>query len=76
MAEAGEQVVPEALAGLGDTPRHQGDTAPAKQLELGLESRLALLSASLFSSDTIITLQTKHRPMSPAALSPFRAESV
>jgi len=77
MAEAGEQVVPEALAGLGDTPRHQGDTAPAKQLELGLEPRLALLSGSLFSSDTtIITLQTKHRPMSPAALSPFRTESV
>jgi hypothetical protein len=76
MAEAGEQVVPEALAGLGDTPRRQADTAPAKQLELGLESRLALLSASLFSSDTIITLQTKHRPMSPAALSPFRTESV
>jgi len=76
MAEAGEQVVPEALAGLGDTPRHQGGTAPAKQLELGLELRLALLSASLFSSDTIITLQTKHRRMSPAALSPFRTESV
>jgi hypothetical protein len=49
------------LAGLGDTPRHQGDTAPAKQLELGLEPRLALLSVSLFSSDTIIALQTKHR---------------
>jgi hypothetical protein len=53
-------VVPEALAGLGDTPRHQGDTAPAKQLELGLAPRLALQSASLFSSDTIITLLTKH----------------
>jgi hypothetical protein len=76
MAEAGEQVVPEALAGLGDTPRHQGDTVPAKQLELELEPQLALLSASLFSSDTIITPQTKHRPMSPAALSPFRTESV
>jgi hypothetical protein len=68
-------VVP-ALAGLGDTPRHQGDTAPAKQLELGLAPRLALQSASLFSSDTIITLLTKHRPMSPAALSPFKTESV
>jgi hypothetical protein len=76
MAEAGEQVVPEALAGLGDTPRHQGDTAPAKQLELGLEPRLALLSVLLFSSDTIIALQTKHKPMLPAALSPFRTESV
>ena len=28
------------------------------------------------SSDTIITLQTKRRLMSPAALSPFRTESV
>jgi hypothetical protein len=76
MAEAGEQADPEALAGLGDTPHHREDTAPAKQLELGLEPRLALLSASLFSSDTITTLQTKHRPMSLAALSPFRMESV
>jgi len=73
MAEAVEQVVPE---GLGDTPRHRADTAPAKQLELALALRLALLSASLFLSDTIITLRTKHRPMSPAALSPFRTESV
>jgi len=76
MVEAGEQVVPEALAGLEDTLRHQRDTAPAKQLELGLALRLALLSASLFSSDTIITLRTKHRPMSQAARSPFRTESV
>jgi hypothetical protein len=76
MAEAGEQVDPGGLAGMADTPRRQGDTAPEKQLELGLEPRLALLSASLFSSDTIITLPTKHRPMSPAALSPFRTESV
>jgi hypothetical protein len=73
MAEAGEQVVPE---GLGDTPRHREDTAPAKQLELALALRLALLSASLFLSGTIITPRTKHRPMSPAALSPFRTESV
>jgi len=73
MAEAGEQVDPEGLA---DTPRHRGDTAPAKQLELGLAPRLALPLASPFSSDTIITLQTKRRPMSPAALSPFRTESV
>jgi len=39
MAEAGEQVDPEGLA---DTPHHQGDTAPAKQLELGLALRLVL----------------------------------
>jgi len=76
MAEAVEQVVQEGLVGLGDTPRPREDTAPAKQLELALALRLALLSASLFLSDTIITLRTKHRPMSPAALSPFRTESV
>jgi len=39
MAEAGEQVDPEGLA---DTPRHRGDTAPAKQLELGLALQLVL----------------------------------
>ena len=38
--------------------------------------RLALLSGLLFSSDTIIMLQKKHRPMSLAVRSPFRAESV
>jgi len=76
MAEAGEQVVPEALAGLEDTLRQRGDTVLAKQLELGLAPRLALPLALSFLSDTIITLQTKHRPMSPAACSPFRTESV
>jgi hypothetical protein len=76
MAEAGEQADPGGLAELADTPRHQGDTALAKQLELGLAPRLALPLASPFSSDTIITLQTKRRPMSPAVLSPFRTESV
>jgi len=76
MAEAGEQVDPVDPEGLADTPHHQGDTAPAKQLELGLAPRPALPLASPFSSDTIITLQTKRKPMSPAALSPFRTESV
>jgi hypothetical protein len=73
MAEAGERVDPEGLA---DIPRHQVDTALAKQLELGLGPQLALPLASPFSSDTIITLQTKRRRMSLAALSPFRTESV
>ena len=73
MVEAEEQVDPE---GPVDIQRLRGDTVLAKQLELGLAPRLALLSASLFSSDTIITLRTKHRPMSQAARSPFRTESI
>jgi len=76
MVEAEEQVDPEGPAVPVDIQRLRGDIVLAKQLELGLAPRLALPLALSFLSDTIITPQRKCRLTSPAALSPFRTESI
>jgi len=66
----------EGPARVADTLRHQGDTAPVKRLELLLALQLELLLVLPFSYSIVITLPTKHRPMLPAALSPYRTASI
>jgi hypothetical protein len=69
--------------GSGGTGGTGGYTAPpggyssGKAIGIGVGAAAgAAVGIRLLPSDTIITLLTKHRPMSPAALSPFRTESV